>query len=196
MLNKSLNKSTEKTWENEDAMDATVANLGTVGSVETEDKISEKPQGDNTLEKQGEILSLLEDFEPFNCFQNLKSSHKVGLSIVYAPTGKRITLSRAILSYLPSDIDSIQIAFSKEYLLIGECLDESYTSYQLRNVGKNKVLYSSSLVKDIVDRYQLDYSTRSSMTFPIEKVEEVAGLKFFFFDMTNKQVTKKGATKK
>lgn len=193
MLKKPLNKSTGKNWENEDTMDATVANLGTVASVETGKGISGKTQEGNALEKQNERLNLLEGFEPFNGSQNLKSSHSVGLSIVYAPTGKRITLSRAILSHLPSDVKSIQIAFSKEYLLIGECLDENYTNYQLRNLGKNKVIYSSSLIKDIVDRYQLDYSTRSSMTFPIEKVEEIASSKFFFFDMTNKKLTKEGA---
>lgn len=176
-----------------DSTDSTAAKIESTASVQTRAKSLEETRKEIKRNRQEERQKLLKNFEPSNCSQNLKSSHNVGLSIVYAPTGKRITLSRAILSHLPSDIASIQIAFSKEYLLIGECLDENYTNYQLRNLGKNKVIYSSSLIKDIVDRYQLDYSTRSSMTFPIEKVEEVASSKFIFFDMTNKQLTKEGA---
>lgn len=172
------------------AMDATDNKLETVESVQSEEEITQQK---NELEKQEEKLSLLKNFKPSTCSQNKNSGRKGGLSVVYAPTGKRLSLSSAILKHLPSDLDSIQIGYSDKYLLIGRYLDNLYTSHKLKILGNSKVIYNTSLVEEIKDYYDLNFSNHSSLSFPVSKVEEVAGNKFVFIEMQiNSQYEKEG----
>ena len=57
------------------------------------------------------------------------------------------------------------ISFADEKIAIGEQLPNN-ENYLKVNYSKTKgVIYSAGVVKEIVDKYDLDFSTRTSITF-------------------------------
>lgn len=162
MIKKSKTASVVKENMNFDSMDGTAAKIASPESIQTWSKDSDKTK----KERQ----SLLEDFKPLNFTQQKRDSEKKAISLVYAKTGKRVTLLKDLLEHLPLGTDSVQIGYSDECLLISNYIDDNYTSYKLNSLGKNQAVYSSALIHSIVNRYELDYSTCSSLSFPIKKV--------------------------
>ncbi|MDR7871335.1 MAG: hypothetical protein RIN55_10765 [Tissierellaceae bacterium] len=79
--------------------------------------------------------------------------------------GKRITIAREPIEELGNP-NSLQIGFLEDSLVIGPKLPENEISYNLRKSGAKSVIYSSDLVKEITEEYNLDYSNgRVSITF-------------------------------
>lgn len=142
--------------------------------------------GTSEVEKKGENLLLLKDFKPLNAFQKQRDFVRGGLSVVNAATGKRVTLSKAILELLPLDIDSIQIGYSHDCLLISNYIDQAHMNYNMKSYGNNsKTIYSSSLVHSIVIKYELDYSDCTSLSFPIKKVIKEENRVLIVIDITS-----------
>lgn len=86
------------------------------------------------------------------------------ISIVNAKTGKRIIISKEIMERL-NNPEKIVMSFTEGKIAIGKQLpnNENYLNIKL---SKSKgIIYSAGIVKEITDKYQLDLSSRTSITF-------------------------------
>lgn len=134
----------------------------------------------------------IENFEPSDApnTKRTKGTQNGGLSVVCTEKhGNRIGLNQAhILDYL-SDPDRIQISFSDRYVAIGTYISEENPTYNIGRSGKNGVLYNSGLVRKIVRRFDLDFSERSSRTYPVFEIQEYDTGNIVFIDMLPEEDT-------
>ncbi|MGJ9385238.1 hypothetical protein [Salipaludibacillus sp. CF4.18] len=105
-----------------------------------------------------------------------------GFSLIYSNNGKRAVLNASFLDML-SHPTTVQFAYSDDVLAIGTYLDERNTNYTLRKSGKNGAIYNAALVKELIDQYELDFSERTSLTFPIMKTQELDNEVIVFINM-------------
>ncbi|NRD77318.1 hypothetical protein HPT25_07375 [Bacillus sp. BRMEA1] len=117
------------------------------------------------------VVPNLDEFVASTCTDTTRTTGAGGLSIVYSNNGKRLTLSSAILNEL-SHQDSVQIAYTDDYIAIANYLGEAHTNYSLSKNKNSGVIYNTALVNEIVHRFDLDYSDRTSITFPVISVQE------------------------
>lgn len=110
-------------------------------------------------------------FEASTCSDINRFVGSGGLTIVFSNNGKRASMNDATLGKFPHQ-DSVQFAYSDDVIAIANYIGETNTDYKLNKSGKNGVIYNASLVKEIVDRYHLDFSNRTSLTFPIMDIQE------------------------
>lgn len=111
------------------------------------------------------------DFD-FSGFTPVKSKASLGksveagvLSVINTKKhGKRIRFPQSFHKELGTP-ESLQINLSENAIAIGELLPENDTDFWLRNDGKSKVIYSSSLVDEITEHFNLDFSNKTSITF-------------------------------
>ena len=90
------------------------------------------------------------------------------LSIIYAKTGKRIEFTKRIHEMI-GNAEKISISFDLKKNLLFVFADENGTTVKM---NKNKaVIYNASLVKEIIEKLNLDFKEHSSMSF--EKFEAV-----------------------
>ena len=105
-----------------------------------------------------------------------------GLTVVFAKQSIRLTFSKKLLEMLGYP-EEIQIAFLKKKIYIGLEDELGGKYYHLNYVNKNRMskanIYNAELVRQIKKIYGLDFTQRTSITFPkikyIEKDEEVQG---------------------
>lgn len=122
------------------------------------------------------------DFEASTCGVNSRASGKGGLSIVNCSNGKRITLNATVLKRI-SNPTSIQIAYSDEFIAISSFFGENHTNYPLKSSGTSAVIYNSTLVKEITERYELDFTNRTSLTFSLIVEDEQADQQIIYIKM-------------
>ncbi|NYF23567.1 hypothetical protein [Sporosarcina sp. JAI121] len=130
-------------------------------------------------------LPNLTDFEASQCTDTTRAASSGGMSIVNSVNGKRLTLNAIILDSL-SHPDSIQIAYTEGVIAIAKNLGDKHTDYKLSKSGKMSVIYNTALVKEIVERYELDYSERTSLTFPVLETDENDGEVIVFIQMKSR----------
>jgi len=107
----------------------------------------------------------LTGFTPSICEQPARVVGEAGvLSVVQSDNGKRVALSKELLEQLGNP-NTIQIGLSDNQMVIAENLGDDFTSYPLSKSGAKKIIYRSELVKQITERYNLDFSKRTSITF-------------------------------
>lgn len=128
------------------------------------------------------IVPNLEELVASTCTDTTRAVGTGGMSVVNSQNGKRVTLNSAILSELEHR-DSVQIAYTDDFIAIANYLGESNTDYSLGKSGKGGVIYNSALVQEIVTRFDLDYSDRTSITFSIADVLEGENGKVVFIGM-------------
>ncbi|WP_117161418.1 hypothetical protein [Paraliobacillus sp. X-1268] len=122
----------------------------------------------NPLKKEGLDLA---EFEASNCIDTIRPGTSGGLNVVYSKNGKRLSLNAAILTQL-SNQSTVQIAYSENHIAIANYIGDKNTNYTLKQQGKNGAIYNAALVKEIIERYQLDFSNRTSLTFPVFEVQD------------------------
>jgi hypothetical protein len=95
---------------------------------------------------------------------NARTGEAGALSIVNSEkNGKRITLSREVTEKL-NDPETVQFSFSERQILIAEELPNHNNRFTVKKHGARGVIYSSSLVQEITERFKLDFSNRVSIT--------------------------------
>lgn len=124
----------------------------------------------------------LNDFIPSTCTDTTRTVGAGGMSVINSSNGKRVTLNAAILNEL-SHQDSIQFAYTDDFVAISNYLGASNTNYSLSKNGKSGVIYNTALVNEIVNRFNLDYSNRTSITFPVMDVQENENGKVLYISM-------------
>jgi hypothetical protein len=112
----------------------------------------------------------LADFVASKCTDTTRTVGSGGMSIVYSSNGKRLTLNAIILNHFRHQ-KTVQIAYADDFIAIANYMGESNTNYAVGKSGKNGVIYNAALVKEIVNRFRLDFSSRTSMTFPVFDVQ-------------------------
>lgn len=138
------------------------------------------------MDHTNEIVPNIEAFEASTCEVKTRSGGKGGLSLICSANGKRLTLNAMILESL-STPETVQIAYSAEYLAISPYFGEPNTDYLLKVKGNQAVIDSAALVDEIVDRFELDYSTRTSMTFSNSQLEENGDQPILYIKMKSKK---------
>ncbi len=107
----------------------------------------------------------LDMFQPSVSKTTRRGNFKAGaMSIVKSNCGKRIMISKEVMDKL-NNPSKIVISFSDERIAIGQYLPNNNNQLDLKMVGKKGIIYSASLVTEIAEKYKLDFSTRTSMTF-------------------------------
>lgn len=86
------------------------------------------------------------------------------MSIIKARTGNRQTLSKELLEQL-NNPEKVQIAFTEDSVIIGEKLPNNDSSLNIKRSGAKGIIYSTQLVTEIVDLFDLDFRNRTSITF-------------------------------
>lgn len=124
----------------------------------------------------------IDEFVASKCTDNIRRVGTGGISIVYSSNGKRLTLNASILNQLSSP-ESVQIAYTDDFIAIANHIGETNTNYTLSRNGKSGVIYNAALIKEIINRYHLDFSSRTSMTFPVFEVQEKGDEKIFFINI-------------
>ncbi|MBS4207122.1 hypothetical protein [Bacillus sp. FJAT-50079] len=129
---------------------------------------------------QLERVSLdLTEFEASTCEAKSRAGRKGGLTIVYSDNGKRLSLSMSILNHL-SDLNFVQISYSDNLIAVANYLGEVNTKYAIK---KNGNIYNAEIVRELIDRYKLDFSNRTSLTFPVFEVQETKNGEVIYIKM-------------
>lgn len=114
----------------------------------------------------------LSEFTPSVCTQQGRLVEKAGvMSIVHSKNGMRVALSRELMERLHHP-DTVQFGFSDHQIAISGYLGDPFTSYSMNHSGTKSIIYRSELVKQITDRYMLDFSNRTSITFTEVRYKE------------------------
>lgn len=107
----------------------------------------------------------LEKFTPSISKAISKTSTEAGVaSVINSKNSKRITLDKDVMSKL-SNPEMISISFSDDSMAIAEKLPNNDNLLKVRRSGGKGVIYSSGLVLEITNKYRLDFSNRTSITF-------------------------------
>ncbi|HFL3777306.1 TPA: hypothetical protein ACG3RH_002933 [Clostridioides difficile] len=78
--------------------------------------------------------------------------------------GKRLILAKEIMDYLKNP-EKIEVGFTEDGIVIAEKLPENGVEFSIKKTGNRMVIYSSELVKEITELFNLDFSNRVSITF-------------------------------
>lgn len=113
------------------------------------------------------------------------SVEKGVLSIIFAPTGKRITFDQSLINDLGID-NIIQIGYNDSQLLIGSNLGSQYKNRKLKKQKLKSVLYDAALIKELIKQFTLDYKDVTSRTFDEVSFKQVQGNKVALITIQNK----------
>lgn len=166
---------------------------------EIDDDVEEEEEEVNKDDDEATEVDLfdLSTFTPSVCNQPVKAFGEAGvLSIIHSKNGMRVTLSKELMEKLGNPV-TVQIGLSDTQIVIAEYLGDGYTSYSFskgdsKSSAKSgatkddsasvavsctkKIIYRSELVKQLKERYQLDFSNRTSITFRDAVYTKVAGI--------------------
>lgn len=86
------------------------------------------------------------------------------ISIVNANSGNRITIARECYSAIGNP-SKVQFALTDKSVIIGEKVLENNNDFNVKESNGKAIIYSSALVKEITENFNLDFSNRTSLTF-------------------------------
>lgn len=119
---------------------------------------------DNIVQNQTpNVSNLLEGASPCNS-KPIPSACKKGsscVSIINSSCGKRIEFSHQLLTAL-SEPNNVEVLFNKGFLIIKSTDDAIFS---LRKMGSKRGIYSAGLVKEISEKFDLDFSNRTCISF-------------------------------
>lgn len=108
------------------------------------------------------ITNNLEEVES----SGLMKVRKSGFGVINAPTGKRLTMPQKMYDKLKAP-ETVQIGLLDNVILIGELLPKCSESHIVKQKpkGGGVCIYCAGLVNAITEKYELDFSECSSITF-------------------------------
>ena len=114
--------------------------------------------------------------------QNLKKTDGQGqITIVNSrKNGKRIELLKPLTDLMEIE-DEVKIGFMENTLILFPANAKvTLHIFSLKKVGTKKVIYSASLVQEIAEVLQLDFSERVSYTISNAEIDEAFGVDAVF----------------
>lgn len=86
------------------------------------------------------------------------------LTIVNAKTGNRISIAKECYSGI-GNLSTVQFALTDTSLIIGEKVLDNDNNFNVKESNGRGIIYSSALVKEITEHFNLDFSNKTSLTF-------------------------------
>ena len=86
------------------------------------------------------------------------------ISIINAKTGNRVTIAKECYSAIGNPV-KLQFALTDNNLIVGEKVLEDNNDFNVKVSNGKAIIYSSALVKEITENFNLDFSNKTSLTF-------------------------------
>ncbi len=142
----------------------TLMSNGTVISEEKdvkEDEVSNKTKKENSIE----VAECIADAVPFSAKNTARSLATKGVfTLVKAKTGNRAVINKEASEYLQNP-STLQFSYNEDSLIIGTKLPNNNNNFNVKAYKNKSIIYSVPLVREIAERFKLDFSNRTSMTF-------------------------------
>lgn len=103
--------------------------------------------------------------------------------------GKRIHYTRNFECYFPLEVgDQIEVSLSDAEIAFTKLKGIKERGYPVRALSGEKVIYCASLIKQLTEKFNLDYSEKTSITFHEMRCIEVDGEKIAVVRLRNDDV--------
>jgi hypothetical protein len=130
-----------------------------------EDDFSSETDLEMAEANSGELEFDVSQLTPSACSLKERAAGKAGvMSIVHSKNGMRVALSKELMQRLGHP-KSVQIGYLDGQIAISSHLGDAFTSYPLCQSSTKGIIYRGELVKEMTDRFQLDFRERTSITF-------------------------------
>ena len=126
-----------------------------------EDEVSNKTKKENSIE----VAECIADAVPFSAKNTARSLATKGVfTLVKAKTGNRAVINKEASEYLQNP-STLQFSYNEDSLIIGTKLPNNNNNFNVKAYNNRLIIYSVPLVREIAERFKLDFSNRTSMTF-------------------------------
>lgn len=126
-----------------------------------EDEVSNKTKEENSIE----VAECIADAVPFSAKNTARSLATKGVfTLVKAKTGNRAVINKEASEYLQNP-STLQFSYNEDSLIIGTKLPNNNNNFNVKVYNNRLIIYSVPLVREIAERFKLDFSNRTSMTF-------------------------------
>ena len=126
-----------------------------------EDEVSNKTKKENSIE----VAECIADAVPFSAKNTARSLATKGVfTLVKAKTGNRAVINKEASEYLQNP-STLQFSYNEDSLIIGTKLPNNNNNFNVKAYKNRSIIYSVPLVREIAERFKLDFSNRTSMTF-------------------------------
>jgi hypothetical protein len=78
--------------------------------------------------------------------------------------GKRVTFARDIMDCLGNP-ETVEVCFTEDGIAVGKKLPENGVEFNVKKIGNKGGIYSSQIVQEITEVFDLDFENRVSITF-------------------------------
>lgn len=118
-----------------------------------------------TEENSIKATECIADAVPFSAKNTARSLATKGVfTLVKAKTGNRAVISKEANEYLQNP-NTLQFSHNEDSLIIGTKLPNNNNNFNVKAYKNKSIIYSVPLVREIAERFKLDFSNRTSMTF-------------------------------
>lgn len=136
---------------------------GQTQDVVNQEAILVEPEVDDVMESI--VTDVLSNAKSVSSMNIIRTIGKAGaISVVNADTGKRITIAKECYSAIGNP-SKVQFALTDNSLIIGEKVLEDNNDFNVKVSNGKAIIYSSALVKEITENFNLDFSNKTSLTF-------------------------------
>ncbi len=105
---------------------------------------------------------------------NKGNSYGLGrITFVYHDKGKRIEFSNRVVNMFKNPTH-IKFCFTDEYLILISVKEDDDGANIIKNMSDRKVIYNATLIKEILEHFDIDYKAQTSFTF--NNIETVEGI--------------------
>lgn len=126
-----------------------------------EDESSNKTTEENSIK----AIECIADAVPFSAKNTTRSLATKGVfTLVKAKTGNRAVISKEASKYLQNS-NTLQFSYSEDSLIIGDKLPNNNNNFNVKAYKNKSIVYSVPLVREIAEKFKLDFADRTSMTF-------------------------------
>lgn len=118
----------------------------------------------------------LSAFRPATSTSKGKGSAAPGVMSVVnsARNGKRVTFPQAVMERL-NNPETLQFAFADDKIAVAERLPGNEVSFNIKRGKGRAIIYAAGLVREIAEQFDLDFTSRVSITFYDVEYHEVEG---------------------
>lgn len=158
-------------------------NSETTISTKIQDTQAYETAGDTIIESttvnnndDDSMQAFMQEFQPSQSKSISRNISKPGvLSIVNPKNNTRvIILSKALMEGI-NNPKEVQVALGSTGIALAERLPNCASGHKIGKNGKRDVIYCAPLIQEIADKYALDYSDRSCLTFHEVEYKSING---------------------
>lgn len=156
-------------------------------SIDTEDdeditelleELEELEDGDDMtvemIETQQETTIVWSEIRATKSKQTKKPFGEEGICTIVNAKSKRIVLASKLLEQIGNPTE-VEVGILDNGIAIAKSLPIETNVFSVKNQGAKKIIYAGALVTELTQEFNLDYSTRTSITFNDVMYEKVGG---------------------